>query len=378
MPLLYHSPWRPTLLQLVECAALPDEGLGVPLRVQGVAVHGSAVPSALFLTLWDAITMVPLGKSVSQRWYKTVDDPRSRFAQLQPDRVRVVALDEAETTIWKGEAVEMAARKRKNVEGRRGGRGRGKGKGRGRPAKGLAPLGDAAPVVDCEPPAAGEADAESGDDDLIEDELPSDDDDEDDDDGDGSATDDNPFGFESEFEAAEGAVDPDDVAEGDGTSSSSTSSSSSSSSSGSAADGVDAAPSAASDGTGGVPRGYLSVPMPALAWKSGIRRTRIGVRKELYATCGIPGHGSCVRTKTANAGPKKGQGRPLGFLSAWLLAGKDCGTKDDHMRYKVTLKQRQEGRTLLALLPGSEDFFAFEADKKNDADPDEPVEFTQA
>lgn len=74
------------------------------------------------------------------------------------------------------------------------------------------------------------------------------------------------------------------------------------------------------------------------------------------AVCDRPGHGRCVLTRTCKArgltaeGWPKG-GRPVGFLSAWLAAGEEAPTKEDHWRevcLQRSLQARQELRATIA------------------------------
>ena len=53
------------------------------------------------------------------------------------------------------------------------------------------------------------------------------------------------------------------------------------------------------------------------------------------ADCNSPGHGRCIKTKTMKAPARltdrnRGQGRPVGYLAAWLAKGVTCGTKAEH------------------------------------------------
>ena len=84
-------------------------------------------------------------------------------------------------------------------------------------------------------------------------------------------------------------------------------------------------------------------------------------RKEVYATCRAPGHGSCIKTKTAKPGPKIGQGRPLGYLAAWLKAGPSfVGSKADHMKYIPSFDERRAARRGVAHIPGVRTLFEAE------------------
>ena len=50
----------------------------------------------------------------------------------------------------------------------------------------------------------------------------------------------------------------------------------------------------------------------------------------MVATCSHPGHGSCVLTRSCLAGRRRAQGRPAGFLAAWLAVGQDLTSKQQH------------------------------------------------
>ena len=72
---------------------------------------------------------------------------------------------------------------------------------------------------------------------------------------------------------------------------------------------------------------------------------------------------------------RRGQGRPIGFLIAWLLEGEDCDTKADHGR---ECKQELSGingwearifaREWAKTLPGMQAIFALERPKGDDED----------
>ena len=105
-----------------------------------------------------------------------------------------------------------------------------------------------------------------------------------------------------------------------------------------------------------------------------IRKTDFLGRKEFYAVCGVASHGSCIKTKTAKDGPKRGQGRPLGFLSAWLRCGPACANKAEHMPKKVSLEQRQAGRDMVMVSKNARTFLELEREQKL-GEPEEPLEF---
>lgn len=72
----------------------------------------------------------------------------------------------------------------------------------------------------------------------------------------------------------------------------------------------------------------------------------------LIAACDHPGHGDCRRQKTVSASntntPKgQGQGRPLGFLVAWLREQCNHDDRAKHVRFNPSLAQRQNARQWL-------------------------------
>eukprot|EP00971_Amphidinium_carterae_P326651 6457579-Amphidinium_carterae.1 len=77
-----------------------------------------------------------------------------------------------------------------------------------------------------------------------------------------------------------------------------------------------------------------------------------------FATCRQ--HLACVKTKTLRAGAR-GQGRPLGFLGAWLVHSADCDSKEQHMAFKPCFEERKLARQLLKYEPNAEEFFSQEA-----------------
>lgn len=59
-------------------------------------------------------------------------------------------------------------------------------------------------------------------------------------------------------------------------------------------------------------------------------------RKFFQATCIHKGHASCTKTRTAMGNPRKlAQGRPLGYLVAWMLCSDDHGDKHSHAQIDV-------------------------------------------
>lgn len=122
----------------------------------------------------------------------------------------------------------------------------------------------------------------------------------------------------------------------------------------------------------------MKVPIAGGNLVGAIRITEIGDRRELYATCPCSAkHGVCIKTRTANAGRRKGQGRPLGYLGAWLQAAArgDMATKADHMKFMPSLAERRMARAAIARLPEAQRFFDFERSRGEDeaSEPEEIV-----
>eukprot|EP00971_Amphidinium_carterae_P252477 5012224-Amphidinium_carterae.7 len=67
--------------------------------------------------------------------------------------------------------------------------------------------------------------------------------------------------------------------------------------------------------------------------------------EDLYCNCAV--HRSCTRTRTAKAGKKQRQGRPLGELAAWSLAASSLATKEEHQKHMPEHASRQAARLAL-------------------------------
>ena len=85
----------------------------------------------------------------------------------------------------------------------------------------------------------------------------------------------------------------------------------------------------------------------------------------LFAYCGVHGR-NCRKTKTSNPGTKSGQGRPIGFLAAWLLRASEegCGVRDAHRdcanEQEFGSEERSAGGHMFAGFPGSRIFLDLE------------------
>ncbi|CAE7191096.1 unnamed protein product [Symbiodinium sp. KB8] len=127
----------------------------------------------------------------------------------------------------------------------------------------------------------------------------------------------------------------------------------------------------------------------ALRDRTGTQTLRIGSLGELrflpqssqfVAVCEHPAHGDCRRARTAigsssdrlNTAMQRGQGRPLGMLTAWLQAQHAHESQQSHCHgFAASLEVRRSARDYMLTLPGGSDFSQrFERPCR----PDEPAE----
>ena len=69
--------------------------------------------------------------------------------------------------------------------------------------------------------------------------------------------------------------------------------------------------------------------------------------QQFEATCCCDGHGLCRKTRTSRPGRRSAQGRPLGFLVAWLVKARTFHGADArarHFGYTPALRERQLAR----------------------------------
>lgn len=98
----------------------------------------------------------------------------------------------------------------------------------------------------------------------------------------------------------------------------------------------------------------------------------------LVAVCDHPGHGDCRRQKTlmpseAKTNRGKGQGRPIGFLCAWLREQCDHDERTDHIRFNPSYQQRLEARQwLMTNAAGAADFSETHERPLRDGEDSEP------
>jgi hypothetical protein len=71
-------------------------------------------------------------------------------------------------------------------------------------------------------------------------------------------------------------------------------------------------------------------------------------RDEFYAVCKDLRHGRCVATRSAHGGRRAAQGRPLGFLAAWVVKGDSCSDRAQHMTLQPSQADRLAARSDLA------------------------------
>ena len=67
-----------------------------------------------------------------------------------------------------------------------------------------------------------------------------------------------------------------------------------------------------------------------------------------YATCKNLHHGRCVASRSAHEGRKPAQGRPLGFLAAWIAKGDSCSDQVQHKKLQPSQADRLAARCDLA------------------------------
>ena len=98
------------------------------------------------------------------------------------------------------------------------------------------------------------------------------------------------------------------------------------------------------------------------------------------AACDYPHRGlrcrkTRVATPTAESSKKyRSQGRPLGYLTAWVLAHAEYARKDDHARYEPSLAEREHARHVLRDLRTLASDYLLSCERPaRDDEPDEPL-----
>ena len=100
-----------------------------------------------------------------------------------------------------------------------------------------------------------------------------------------------------------------------------------------------------------------------------------------YKTCNLVAHCSihpknCRKTRTAKPGRNSGQGRPIGFLAAWLDAAEAHEDGRAHnSQCQPSLEDRQKARAHFKQLPGAANLLQFERQQEA-GEPEEPVNLT--
>lgn len=101
------------------------------------------------------------------------------------------------------------------------------------------------------------------------------------------------------------------------------------------------------------------------------------VRGDFVAECKVPGHNRCTKTRKGQGASKMGPtltGRPLGFLSAWLLTGHIHSDRFEHyddLATTFTHESRLSHRADLAAFEGAADLFEKEDGEPGDGEPAE-------
>ena len=373
MSLQYDNPWRPTFIAMGPRPAEPDDAGCVPLTPLRNA-HDDKIRGARCLTLWEVMEDLNLSCAMTISCYRLAASADITVGRIEPWKQRVVLVEGIdELAFWTGEEAEeikrvaeaAAARRIERIARIARARGRGA-RGRGRGRRGRGALADAADDGDGD--ADGESDSE---DDLmaIADGLvlreadPIDGDLEDD------RRDPFAFGaadialddalFSGDEDAAAGAG-ADDVAALLGEDSDEFS-----------GDSLSSALEDEPAGRRGPARDTVTIPIPGSAKPGKIHMFELGSRKEFFAICPCEHHApDCRRYRTAHAGRKAAQGRPLGLLAAWLHAGCQPAIADrsDHKAWQPTREQRIAGRALVRADPNADLFFAHERPRKEGED----------
>ena len=95
----------------------------------------------------------------------------------------------------------------------------------------------------------------------------------------------------------------------------------------------------------------------------------------MCAYCAVHGE-ACRRTRAAYAGPKPGQGRPLGYLAAWLLhAAEYTAVEHSDRRLVLSRERRVAARHALHDIPNSAKLFEKERGPPHPGEDGEPDNF---
>jgi len=109
------------------------------------------------------------------------------------------------------------------------------------------------------------------------------------------------------------------------------------------------------------------------AWTGG-RRICYYRNGDFTAYCGDPNHGiDCNKSRTSHSGHRRSQGRPLGFLLAWIMQGDEHAARHDHVHFSraPSKRSRKYARALLMTFYGADLIAELERPKRDD-ESDEP------
>jgi len=97
---------------------------------------------------------------------------------------------------------------------------------------------------------------------------------------------------------------------------------------------------------------------------------------DFYAIC--TAHGCRLTRRCTASASKPAQGRPLGYLTAWLLRGLLCDSRDEHMdaeqRRGIPHTERADARQWLALQPGGANLLRLERQPRDGEGPGPELE----
>lgn len=355
----YFRPWQSTLLALELVDPTGGIAEAVTLRVSPQVEDSSLDEHWPFATLWSVLAGCDLRRAWSVTLHQIVAAPRHLDRPFRPGVVQVQRLEVERACLWRGATAERPARRRQPQEQRpprprrraAGGDGGGEGAEQGR-------------LVD-----GGPSSGEDSGSDSTSNESPADGSDSCDDDAAGGELAEMLQGVLAE-ELAEDAVaaaeaeGPRDASGGSGSeyaeedyqsvaSSDLASVSSSLGSVGSrppssdSEDAIPPPPPAHAVPRERVQRHGLALFGNGHLLQEGAIRYNSG-NHELYAMCTVEAHGRCILTRTCRSGRRVWQGRPLGFLAAWIAAGPRFPNKSTHLRHVPAFSERRSARRGLA------------------------------
>eukprot|EP00971_Amphidinium_carterae_P348227 6490393-Amphidinium_carterae.1 len=121
--------------------------------------------------------------------------------------------------------------------------------------------------------------------------------------------------------------------------------------------------------------GRVPLPAEAVVYIHGGVLTFYATSGVFHARCGVPGHGRCILTRSGQPGRKPEQGRPCGFLCAWLQCGHKHSTKAGHWQKHLwpSREQRLEARAQLESTAAGLELLQHER-PLGVGEPEEPIE----